>query len=98
MVLQRDQVLTLWGWADPCESVQLTFRGSTYRSEADAEGHWQVTLPRLSAGGPDDLNISASNQLLVRDVLVGDVLLAFVQCNFQLTMVRTEPLYDRLVA
>lgn len=40
MVLQRDQELTLWGWADPGESVQLTFRGSTYRSEADAEGHW----------------------------------------------------------
>lgn len=98
MVLQRDQELTLWGWADPGESVQLTFRGSTYRSEADAEGHWQVTLPPLSAGGPDDLSISASNQLLVRDVLVGDVWLASGQSNMQLTMERTEPLYGRLMA
>src|SRR5690625_2824167 len=98
MVLQRDQEMPLWGWADPGESVQLTCRGSNYRSEADAEGHWQVTLPPLSAGGPDDLNISASNQLLVRDVLVGDVWLASGQSNMQLTMDRTEPLYGRLMA
>ena len=98
MVLQRDQELILWGWADPGEAVQLTFRGATYNSETDAEGQWRVKLPPMAAGGPDDLQISASNQLVVRDVLVGDVWLASGQSNMQLTMQRTEPLYGRLMA
>ncbi|MEE3260060.1 MAG: hypothetical protein VX293_12700 [Candidatus Latescibacterota bacterium] len=47
MVLQRDQPLPVWGWADPGAEVTVEFLGQTAHTSADADGKWQVAAKRL---------------------------------------------------
>src|SRR3954453_16618840 len=48
MVLQRDQKVPVWGWADEGEKVTVEFAGQ--KAEATAKGgKWSVTLPALKA-------------------------------------------------
>ena len=70
MVLQRDAELKIWGWADAGEPVTVRFLGAYYETQADKNGEWMVTLPPQKAGGPYILEV---NDIVIRDVLVGDV-------------------------
>ena len=70
MVLQRDTELKIWGWAGPGEKVTVRFRGNYYDTEPDADGKWSLVLPPQQAGGPFLMEI---NEIIIRDVLVGDV-------------------------
>ncbi|WP_111642558.1 sialate O-acetylesterase [Marinimicrobium alkaliphilum] len=90
MVLQRDTPVPVWGWADPGEAVRVEFRGERYTTEADAEGHWEVTLPPQGAGGPEQLVVEGNNRITLNDVLVGDIWLASGQSNMELPMGRTK--------
>jgi len=98
MVLQRDAEVNVWGWAAPGEGLTLCFRGKNYRATADAAGHWTIKLARQSAGGPFELNIKASNELTVKDVLVGDVWLCSGQSNMELPMRRVRDKYPAVIA
>ena len=40
MVVQRDQPLKIWGWADPSESVVVSIGNSKATAVADAAGKW----------------------------------------------------------
>ena len=51
MVLQRDTKLKIWGWAEKGENISVNFINKTYKTTADAEGDWSVTLPELKASG-----------------------------------------------
>ncbi|GAB3241336.1 sialate O-acetylesterase [Hymenobacter seoulensis] len=86
MVLQREQVLPIWGWADAGEQVTISFQGKTYSAAASATGKWQVLLPALPAGGPFQMTISGHNTLRIQDILVGDVWLASGQSNMELPL------------
>jgi sialate O-acetylesterase len=52
MVLQRGEPVNIWGTADPDETVDITFLKKKYKTVADVQGNWKVTLPILKAGGP----------------------------------------------
>ncbi len=86
MVLQRDQPVHVWGWADADERGTVSFRGHSASFQADALGRWEVYLPPGAAGGPFTLAIEAAKQLDLHDVLVGDVWLASGQSNMQFAM------------
>ena len=57
MVLQRDQPVKLWGWADPREKIELLLGPKTYRFRADREGRWEIEIGPKPAGGPYDIII-----------------------------------------
>ena len=78
MVLQRDVDLDIWGWADPGTMITVRFNGSYYETETGDDGEWMVTLPPQPAGGPYLLEV---NEIVIRDVLVGDVWLCSGQSN-----------------
>src|SRR4029077_1289392 len=52
MVLQRDMDISVWGWADPEEHIAVTLGASTGETVTTADGHWNVSLPAMHAGGP----------------------------------------------
>ena len=85
MVLQRDTELKIWGWADEGEKVTVRFQGRYYDTEPDAEGKWAVTLPPQKAGGPFIMEI---NEIIIRDILVGDVWLCSGQSNMETPIAR----------
>lgn len=89
-VLQRDQDLLLWGWAEPNERVIVELDGQTQSTTADSTGHWRVTLPPLAAGGPYTLTVQGRNRLKIADVLIGDVWLCSGQSNMELPVSRAK--------
>ena len=93
MVLQRDVELKIWGWASPEEKVTVRFQGKHYDTEADEQGKWQVMLPPQQAGGPFLLEV---NELMVRDVLVGDVWFCSGQSNQENPIVRLTDMFPEI--
>lgn len=93
MVLQRNQELTVWGWASPGEDVSLTFMNEEYSTSADEEGNWEIKLPPQEAGGPYKMTFEGSNQITVRNILFGDVWVASGQSNMELWMGRVRYTY-----
>lgn len=90
MVLQRNVGVSLWGSSGVNEVIQAAFRGKTYSTKADGDGLWELTLGKLEPGGPDDLVLnSGEEELVIRNVLVGDVWVLAGQSNMELPIRRT---------
>ncbi|GHA62422.1 sialate O-acetylesterase [Pontibacter akesuensis] len=81
MVLQRDAKTKIWGWASPSEKVTVKFKGKSYKATTGKNGEWEITLAPMKAGGPYTMDIKASNQITVKDILLGDVYLVSGQSN-----------------
>lgn len=95
MVLQRDMPVKIWGWANPGEKVNVTFKGKKIRAIGDSKGNWACTLPATPAGGPYEITI---NEKSVKDVLFGDVWLCAGQSNMVINMERVKEKYPADIA
>lgn len=96
MVLQHGQQLIVWGYADPGETVSLTFLKKKYTTDADTKGCWKIDLPPLKAGGPYTMSI---NDIQLKDILVGDVWLCSGQSNMELPVSRvTDRFRDEITS
>ena len=85
MVLQRDTELVIWGWADPGEKVTVRLSGKHYDAVTDSAGKWSVAIPPQPFGGPYVLEV---NEIIIRDVLIGDVWLCSGQSNQETPVTR----------
>ena len=81
MVLQQGRPVHVWGKADPREKVAVDFAGHTATATTDANGRWTLFLPALTAGGPFTLTVSGQKQVVIKDVMVGEVWVASGQSN-----------------
>jgi sialate O-acetylesterase len=98
MVLQRDTDIRIWGRAAPNEKLTVKINHRIYMTTADQKGDWQVVLSPMKAGGPYILEINSSNQIQLKNILVGDVWLCSGQSNMELTMKRVSSLYENVIA
>src|ERR1700744_5669121 len=73
MVLQRDTIVNVWGWARASEKVTVAIGGDAYVARAAADSTWMVRIKPLKAGGPYTMDIRASNHIVLQDILAGDV-------------------------
>ncbi|MBK8348479.1 MAG: sialate O-acetylesterase [Saprospiraceae bacterium] len=96
MVLQRDKPIKIWGFASPDEEVIVRFANKEYASVSNTDSIWSVTLPSQMAGGPHNISIMGSNQLMVKNVLIGDVWLCSGQSNMELPIERLKDAYPEL--
>lgn len=84
MVLQRDREVPIWGWAEPSEKVTVSFAGQSVSTQADAEGNWMVKLKPMTASAESrSMTIQGANQVVLEDVLVGEVWVCSGQSNMQ---------------
>ena len=90
--------VNIWGWASPGEKLSIEFRDKTYTTTANKDGEWAVKLPPMKSGGPYEMKISASNELKVRNILIGDVWIISGQSNMELSMKRVKPVYEEIIA
>jgi sialate O-acetylesterase len=81
MVIQRDSELKIWGWAGAGEQVKVQFKGKSYETQTGSDGKWFVWLPPMKAGGPYTMEITASNKIVINNILVGDVWICAGQSN-----------------
>ncbi len=94
MVLQRGENLNIWGWADPGETVTATLASKTAVATTGPDGRWRATLPAMEAGGPYTLRLQGKNEVVVHDVLLGDVWF----CSGQSNMVHMLNIHDVIYA
>src|SRR5690606_27719629 len=93
MILQRDQQVKIWGWADVGEHVTVLFRNQTYNTITAADNRWSLTLPKIKAGGPYNMTIKGENEIVIEDILIGDVWLCSGQSNMAFKMDRIKERY-----
>ena len=100
MVLQRETDVKIWGWATPGEKVSVNFNGKKYTTKTGKRGKWTVTLISMKAGGPYEMEINASNNnnIIIKDILVGDVWACGGQSNMALPIKRVADLYADEIA
>ncbi len=84
-VLQRQQPVAVWGWADPAAKVDVAFSGQTLSTNADPSGYWKVMLAPMEANavGQKLAARSGSEQISIDDVLVGEVWIVAGQSNMR---------------
>lgn len=82
-VVQQGVALPVWGDAAPGAVVTVGFAGAEVAATAGADGRWSLFLPPQTGGfEPHELRVQSGNeQLVCRDVLVGEVWFASGQSN-----------------
>ncbi|MFO7670720.1 MAG: hypothetical protein R6W31_13755, partial [Bacteroidales bacterium] len=98
MVLQREQNNRIWGWSSAKEEISLKYNGKKYRTTADHAGNWEITLPPQAAGGPFDLTLKGKNEIVLRNILFGDVWFCSGQSNMVTPMERVKEKYPGEIA
>ncbi len=96
MVVQYDAPLRLWGTADPGEEVVVKVNKKKVGvTIADSLGFWQVESPALKPGGPYAI---AAGDVVINNVLSGDVFLCSGQSNMELPVRRVTDMFTREIA
>lgn len=89
MVLQQNTVAAIWGQANPTAAVTVktSWNGKTFNTTSNATGYWKININTPKAGGPYQLNISdGEEQILIDDVLIGEVWIASGQSNMEMPL------------
>jgi sialate O-acetylesterase len=99
MVLQRDVPVPIWGWAEPGEEVTVTLSDHSATTKADDDGDWRVDLPAMKADGKShSLTVAGTNQLVLTDILIGDVWLGSGQSNMEWQLTNTHGANEAITA
>ena len=87
-ILKKSNKTAIFGTANPKENITLTFAGQTATTIADANGKWCIYLNLSETKlGPHILKV---NNLIINDILVGEVFLASGQSNMAFRLNRAE--------
>lgn len=88
MVLQRNTEVKLWGSTTLKKDVTITtsWNNQTYKAKSDKDGNWIVTVSTGDAGGPYTITISDGEELVLRDILLGEVWICSGQSNMEFPM------------
>lgn len=91
MVLQRDAALRVWGSAGAGETVSVQIDEHKASTKASANGSWLVELPALQADGQaHQMTIRGKNEIVLNDLLIGDVWIGSGQSNMEWPLKNTE--------
>ncbi len=95
-VLQRDRPIPIWGTCKPKETVVVSINGQKKATNANAVGYWKTSFDAMPAGGPYTVMISTKKQQLVlNDVLIGEVFIASGQSNMEWRLKQTVNNYKK---
>ncbi len=83
MVLQRNQDIRIWGWADKGEKISVSFANVVRKTKADKNGNWMVSFPAMKEGGPYSMVINGKNKIELDNILMGDVWICSGQSNME---------------
>lgn len=84
MVVQRGQLIPVWGQAAPGTNLLLEFDGEQKDVIVAKDGHWRTEFSVHPAGGPFELSIKGDGQERdINDIWVGDVWVCSGQSNME---------------
>lgn len=88
MVLQQKSKVSVWGWAEPGEKIEV--KGSWQwlskaKTHADKDGKWQVKIKTPKADNHAvTLTIKGNNEIILNDILIGEVWICSGQSNMEM--------------
>ena len=86
LVLQQQSDVVLWGWAGPSEELTITASWNKFdpmKTKTLNTGIWKTTLKTPVAGGPYTITIKGSTELVMKDILIGEVWICSGQSNME---------------
>ena len=85
MVLQQKSTVKLWGWSAPAENITIKadWDTTTYKVVASRGARWVAEIKTPAAGGPYKIRIKGNNEILLEDVLIGEVWVCGGQSNME---------------
>lgn len=88
MVLQQQADAPVWGEAKPMKTVKVTtsWDGKTYETQANKEGKWKLSVRTPEAGGPYELTLTDGQQLILKNVMIGEVWICSGQSNMEMPL------------
>ena len=92
MVLQSDQKVAVWGWADAGQSVEVVFAGQTKSAKGDKTGKFMVQFDPMPVSKKGrSLTVKAGGEKAeIKNVLVGEVWICSGQSNMQMSVNRSK--------
>jgi sialate O-acetylesterase len=87
MVLQRNSEVVIWGWANPQEEVIITpsWNHQEYKIKANNQAKWEINIPTPKEGGPYTIAIKGYNQIVLKNILIGEVWICSGQSNMEMS-------------
>ena len=87
MVLQQEDEVRFWGWANPNEEVSVapTWTSENYKTKANNQAFWELKIKTPKFGGPYTITIKGYNEIVLKDILIGEVWLCSGQSNMEMS-------------
>ena len=87
MVLQRNSEVSIWGWAEPREEIKIvsSWNNVQYTVLPSPLGKWEIKIKTPEAGGPYFISFKAYNEIVLKNILIGEVWLCSGQSNMAMT-------------
>lgn len=85
MVLQQQSKIKLWGWSAPSEKITITvsWDNTTYETKGSRGAKWVTEINTPQAGGPYTIKIKGANEIILEDVMIGEVWVCSGQSNME---------------
>ena len=94
MILQRDVENSIWGYSEKGRTVELSFENFEVKTICGDDGYFELVIPEMPAGGPWEFRLTdGEEELVIHDVLFGDVFLLGGQSNMELPIERVMDRY-----
>jgi len=83
MCLQQNSDVRIWGWDKPGQAVYVkpSWSECVAMATADSTGRWQTFVKTKEAGGPHTLSVEGSEEIIIRNIVMGEVWLCSGQSN-----------------
>ena len=87
MVLQQKSDVIFWGWAKSGEKVVIKagWMDREIVTNGSVQGTWRITIKTPEAGGPFSISIKGQNEIILKNVLIGEVWLCSGQSNMEMS-------------
>ncbi|MEO8237745.1 MAG: sialate O-acetylesterase [Flavobacterium sp.] len=88
MVLQRNSEVKIWGWANPKEEIKLvsSWNNQEYKVTANNQAQWELKIKTPEAGGPFTISIKGYNEVVLKNILIGEVWVCSGQSNMEMSV------------
>ncbi|WP_352422824.1 sialate O-acetylesterase [Proteiniphilum sp.] len=89
MVLQQNSKVNIWGKAGPGKTVEVKpcWSKTAVRATVDNEGNWLAVIETPEASfNPRTITISDGEEIVLKDILIGEVWLASGQSNMEMPL------------
>lgn len=93
MVLQQKSKVNLWGWAQPNEkiTIHLGWQNAPLEIITNSDGNWKIAVETPKGSEKQyDIKIVASNEIILKNVLIGEVWICSGQSNMYFPVGKEE--------